>query len=979
VLAFALPAGASASAEKSGPEFSLREWHVSDGLPTEEVSSVVFGKDGFLWTSNLNGITRFDGTRFWRYPLPPAGGQASLLARAMVESPEHGMVVAPVTGGLVAFDRGGFCAIAMPLAVAGRIFNGLFCAPDGALWCSTNDGTICRISRDAAASFRTADDLHGVAVVTFGCGASGEVWIANGTNLYRHQNGTLAPFATGRSRAEMRVGSSKRGGPWIAADDRLFRIEGDCMIAVVQLPERATAHYIQTLLEDHAGALWIGTRSQDVYVYSGGTVSHVATGSDDIMGLAEDADGNIWAGTHEGGLRRLRPARVRLYARNAGLLNNGSSAICEDVGGTIWLANRDGGIARLLPDGAVKIVPPPPEWSVFSAVSVSPDSKNGIWATAGPGIFRIDDPVSPVMRKVEHPRVPIIRCMYTARNGALWISVDPDRIGRFEAGKLTTFGSADGFEGKQVRYITEDSAGRIWCGTSDGRLFRQEGARFVPVSVGCETGSINAILLEGNGTIWLGTTVAGLVVRQKNVWRTVDAAAGLPDNFVTQIVPDDRGSFWIGSPSGIYRLSQQDLLGFLSGAKPRLDPALIGKNEGLSDLVCMAFYQPAAWKSRDGKVWFTTKRGVVRIDPGLAGENLRPPPVRIEEISCDDCASVSPQGFSPKSGFRKLGIGFSVLCLGTPEWTRVRCRLEGFDTEWQTAPATHVAVYPQLRPGTYRFQVRAGIKGGPADESTAEVEFTVAARWWETWYLRGAVGLALAGAIAFGVRKFSHRRLRARLERIKRESAVERERTRIAQNLHDDLGAGLTRVSLLTQDDDPGNATAQMEKIYTVVSGLTRSMDEIVWAVNPKYDNVDDLAYYIGNYAQAFLGDAGIRCRILTPGPEAAHKLTSQMRHHLFLCCKEALTNVVKHAGATEVSLGIRVDERWLVVAVADDGSGISPRALMATPGKSGRGNGLANMKARMAELGGSCDVLSNSPRGTLVRFFVPLPAKAAS
>ena len=212
----------------------------------------------------------------------------------------------------------------------------------------------------------------------------------------------------------------------------------------------------------------------------------------------------------------------------------------------------------------------------------------------------------------------------------------------------------------------------------------------------------------------------------------------------------------------------------------------------------------------------------------------------------------------------------------------------------------------------------------------------------------------------FTVRRWSHRRLQRKLARLEHDSALGRERARIAQNLHDDLGARLTRISLLTQSAQKNEGELQLDKIYRTDSDLTQSMDEIVWAVNPKNDDLENIANYIAEFAQGYLSDVGLRCRVLLPDTLPAHKLGAQFRHHLFLTCKEALNNIAKHAHATDVVIELQVRGDDLILTITDNGIG-----LFNTTDIPSRRNGLKNMRSRMESIGGTFDILPAEPHGT--------------
>jgi signal transduction histidine kinase len=211
-------------------------------------------------------------------------------------------------------------------------------------------------------------------------------------------------------------------------------------------------------------------------------------------------------------------------------------------------------------------------------------------------------------------------------------------------------------------------------------------------------------------------------------------------------------------------------------------------------------------------------------------------------------------------------------------------------------------------------------------------------------------------------------------QRVEQQRALEQERTRLARDLHDDLGGGLTEISMLgslandraiVSERKAGYLRQMTEKARQLVSAL----DEIVWAVNPRYDSLASLAGYYSLYAQRFLSLASLGCHLDVAESLPDCALDSKVRHSLFLAFKEALNNVVRHAEASEVRLRIQVQDDELIVAVADNGRGLQP-----TAGTESGMDGLANMRARLSALGGRCEIRSAPAQGTTVLFGVRLP-----
>jgi signal transduction histidine kinase len=234
--------------------------------------------------------------------------------------------------------------------------------------------------------------------------------------------------------------------------------------------------------------------------------------------------------------------------------------------------------------------------------------------------------------------------------------------------------------------------------------------------------------------------------------------------------------------------------------------------------------------------------------------------------------------------------------------------------------------------------------------------------------------LALVAAIGWGG---ARARLGRRLASLEHQRKLDHERQRIAANIHDDLGASLTRITLLSEIARERaikcGVGEELEQISATAHDLTQTMDEIVWAVNPAHDTLNSVASYLGKTAQDLLRSTGIRCRLALPADLPAITLGGQVRHHLFLAVKEAVHNAIKHAHATEVRLQIVADASSFTLIIADDGCGFDPLAIPAGgPGRFCPGNGLASLRRRLEEIGGRASIISRPAAGTAIHLSIP-------
>jgi signal transduction histidine kinase len=455
---------------------------------------------------------------------------------------------------------------------------------------------------------------------------------------------------------------------------------------------------------------------------------------------------------------------------------------------------------------------------------------------------------------------------------------------------------------------------------------------------------------------------------------------------ICHIADDGQGNFWMSSYGGIFRVSKDELNRCADGRLETVNCVVYGKADGLSTLECSGGFQPAGCRTPDGRLWFPTIKGLAVVDPASVKINPFPPPVLIQEVTVDDQpVSMPGPGAAAKlriqPGKHRFEFRYTGLSLVAPEKVRFKYRLDGLESEWVDVDTRRVAYYSYLKPGDYTFRVTACNNDGVWSEQGAALAFTVQPWFWQTWWFASGAVLAGIGAVGGAARYITRRRLHKKMERLERQRVLENERARIAKDIHDDLGASLARIMLLSQSDraegeDSQQVVTRLGKVYLTARELTRTMDEIVWAVSPHHDTLDSLVNYLGKFSQDYLNVAGIRCRLVVPIQLPAWPLTAEVRHSLFLAFKEALHNVVKHASATEVRISLALAESGFSASIEDNGIGFDPAAVGAAatvrdPLRIAGGNGLTNMRKRIKGIGGECQMDSAPGKGTTVRFIV--------
>jgi signal transduction histidine kinase len=512
-------------------------------------------------------------------------------------------------------------------------------------------------------------------------------------------------------------------------------------------------------------------------------------------------------------------------------------------------------------------------------------------------------------------------------------------------------------------------------------LVRWDGKRLLPVPAPAALAShaVRGLMEDRSGRLWAATAGAGVFCRLGWEWVNLTTTGGLGTDSIDAIIQDGEGNFWFGSDRGVFQVRAADMLKFLVGSSRQVNCLLCGAGP-LAGAAQGAGGFPSALAAPDGALWFAMNGGLLRLDPF----NLKAAPaprVLLEGVSVDGhpvpAAELldSDKTMDLGTGVRSLDFSFTAINFNSPEKNQFRHQLEGFDSDWVSGDVARRAHYGPLPPGRYRFRVVAGSADGVWEENGPSVALWVRTPFWRAWWFMLVCGLALVGAIWTGVRYLALGRLRAQLRRSEQRRAIERERTRIAQDMHDEIGAKLTRISFLSEvarqgeEHDPAQEQTPVSAIADTSRELLRSLDKIVWAVNPRNDSLEHLAGYLEQYAREYFQTTPVECRIDVPPVLPSVEITAEVRHNIFLAFEEILGNTLKHAQPARVWVEMSLERKNFVVQVRDDGRGFDAVGQTSRPGH----DGLANLQTRLQTVGGRCELTSRPGGGTTVRLICPL------
>jgi signal transduction histidine kinase/ligand-binding sensor domain-containing protein len=963
-------------------DYAVQRWQMEDGLPEDSVRGLLFSSDGYLWCLTDKAVSRFDGLRFDTFDESRRESAGS----GLMENKRGEIWAYGAMGAYRAAPRGGkwigFTSVLSSKFPVRRLLQG----DEDALWAVGSNGVYRlegRHSRFFSLPKRGRKPSAEVSAVEGG--ADGRIWLAVGQDILSFERGSFGCESVPAGGVLRSLSMGRDSVMWAATDTNLLcRMEGRWQTLPLPSHRSHPRWRITALYAFDSAELWVGTTS-GLWCLRGGVWSALSPHDGfyplEIRSIVRDTEGNIWVAS-SGGLLRLRRKVVQVYDSGLMLERHTFTAVLPDPVAGLLVGVAGGGLLEGMP-GA---------FHFYQAAPIS--------------------------------RTAVISALMKTRDGALWIGTQGDYLWRCFQGKAECIVDSESGDNSAVNVnaLLEDRNGRVWVGTGSGLMtYDPRNRRLEPVAGVSPGGRVHALMETREGDIWAGSQGDGIIRISTNGrmavmgpkqglpanavmalcqdrdgmvwagttdglsrwdghhWASLTEKQGLPEGTVVQIL--EEGAFlWVGSRNGISRLARAELAAVTGGRTMLLNPKPFGRNEGMREEQCSSGFGNLAAKDAGGRLWFSTLNGLVMIDPRRAGEKTAGAlrvyieDVRIQEKvirSIQDGLGHAPVSFTCPAGAGRISIRYSTPFFSAPDQVQFKRMMEGYDVAWSAPTASRSAVYAGLPAGTYRFRVMAGV-GGAWRESVQPVDIVVQPFLWQKgwfWIVGGSLALALVG---LWVRAFEKRRSRLRFLELEREGALDRERSRIAHDLHDDLGAALTEIGLLSAVAQRSTVTQERARNYLgeisdKVRRMVDTLDEIVWAINPRNDTVTSLGDYFCECAQRILKLTTIRCRLDLSPDLPAHPLDPDRRHNLFLAFSEALNNVIRHSAATEVLIRIEGAPDHLVVSVKDNGRGLSKGLV------SEGAEGLKSMRRRLKRMGGRCEIEGRDGEGTTVRFWVPL------
>ncbi len=896
-----------------------------NSLSSDSVISLFVDRKGTLWIGAINGLNSLDTQRgqFTHYPDGPAHQVQKIIQDRDTARP---VLWIGTDDGLYAYDYSArsFSHYRNRFARPGRSWDNwvvdLYCDHEDSLWVLLRLG-IARFDR-----------------------------VTMSIENYQSCDDPIAPRFLTSQFLEDRTGVVWAVRTWN------FQIAHDPVKHIWDVHSYGDIFWALSMLEDNTGTKWFGTMSGGLRkvdksekqfefftVQPGDTTS---LSFQTVNGIWEDHSGFAWIGTADG-LNKLDPStgRFRHYLPEPG---NGSSLI-------------DGGVCRVLED-----------------------RQGALWVGTAAGLDKFDRKNNTFKHYVHDPRNPssltsdFIHLVLQDREGRLWVVPANGVLEEFNRRSNTFLHHFPGYP-KTPNYgrptsLIQDSGGLLWLGLESGGVtsYNPATGKFVQYvhSADPATGrgslsqnDVASILEDHNGVLWIGTR-AGLnrFDRSSGTFSQVSVRDGLASDWIGGILEDGHGRLWLGTAKGISRYDPR------TGAVRNFDAS-----DGVKFDVC-----ENAHKGGTGYMYFGGFKGFVRFHPDSIRDNTYVPPVVITEFRVFDKPARPDTAISEKKSLELsyrdnvFSFAFAALNYTHPEKNQYAYKLEGFDRDWVYCGSRRTASYTNLEGGSYTFRVKGSNNDGVWNDAGTSILVTIIPPFWATLWFTVLVLTAAVLSVGGATRFILVRRHNRTVDKLKYEGALEQERLRISQDMHDEVGASLTEIALLSEltkkDIEERHETMiHAQQISDKVAEVIDTFSQIIWALNPKNDTLDNLIAHVRHYVVRYLGMTPIRCIFDIPEAIPPLHVSAEARRNLFLVVKEAVHNVVKHSKASEVRISMTMNSEAMEINIADNGEGFSLEE------REGTGNGLGTMRRRIEDLRGRFLLESNHLLGSIVKISLPL------
>lgn len=960
---------------------------VGQGLPYSHIRTIYQDRSGIIWFGTEYGLCRYDGTYLTVYA--EKEGLNSRNVTSVFED-KTGRLWVGTSKGLCVFDGKNFYQVKSNITALDQEIRTINGSAAGKIVSKTsqNNEHIEFDGKSFLHQYLRSSKKQDQGPLLYLTG-NGTTYIHTVSGLIRIMKQSCELFTSDfiLKRRISVITQDQNNNDWMLLDrDGLVKFTGSRFLHYTRENNLPEEPYFFIRL-DRSNQLWIESRFNGITRFDG----RYFTTYDKTNGLPEnkigcsleDIQGNIWIGTQGGGICKLNTKGFEVLLPQALLDGSRVRPIIADPEGQLWFGTESG---RLFSYNGKKLT------RYFSREaanlqgfrSLLYDRKRRLWLgeNGGYGFYRLEEGQLNYYKsqKFGHSTFAIFEDSLSR----IWFGTYNNGLLCLDSSGYSYYNKSNGFPSNMVYAVSQDRKGNLWIGTNGAGLIRFDGKNFTCYSEkeGCFTKNIYAITIDKKDQVWLGTEGAGLCRFDGKTFTYYSTGQGLAFHTIWSIKEDRAGRIWAGTDNGLSVLIPKQTT---TSTYPEYSIFSYGLLDGLK---ATDFNLNSVAIDPQNRIWWGTGRDVMSLDlnttfPADTPKNLSLTHLEVNDQPYPIRESVQPDNRQqeaelplPRAGLMKqlelqhfqnhIRFYFAATEWNAPQKIRYSYRLLGLDPNWGTPSSETTVDYRNLNPGSYTFEVRA-LGTSQVWTNPVSLKLAIIPAWWQTWWFRTSILLLVIGLSVNITRSLYRIRLRQQRLILEKERAVQLERQRISAEMHDDIGAGLSGVKLLTELTrrklKEGDVLYEVDRIHESVGDLSARMKEVIWSLNTKNDSLTSLIGFLQNQSRMQFEHYPGNFEVLIEDPIPDLQISGDKRRHIYLLVKEALHNALKHSGASHIRLQI-VCRQKLLITVADNGKGLNADSA-------GEGNGFNNMKDRIKQLNGTMQL--NTGNGLTLTFNIPL------
>ncbi len=728
---------------KSITQYVHDVWKTEQGLPQNTIEAIIQSRQGYLWLGTQEGVVRFDGVRFDVFDKNRISALKENYILSLFEDADGALWVGTFGGGLtyINLQEQRFFTYTTADGLGSNFVYAINMDRKGTMWIGTTGG-VSSLKDGKFATYTTQEGLADNSVYTIHINSKDELWLGTlGGGASHLINGKFANYSKKEGLANNFVKAillDRQGNLWLGTESGL-NIMKDGKFMVYTTRDGLSDNNINSLYEDHEGSLWVGTQNGGLNRIIDGEISTFpmkeGLAKNTVFSILEDHEGSLWIGTGPGGLNRLKDGKIITFTTSDGLADDLILSVCEDDEDTIWIGTENGGLSQYA-NGNFKNFPLSDNKASNKVQTILKDKKRNLWFGTGNGLFDMKD--GKLIHYTVNEGLPnnSVTSLCEAVDGSLWVGTR-NGLGLLKNGKFLVYKTEQGLSNNVIKAILLDRQGNIWVGTNNGLNRLQNGAfRIYTTHDGLSNNFILSLYEDKDGILWIGTR-SGLNRLAAGKITSYSVATGMYDDVVFQILEDEKENLWMSCNKGIYEISKNELNQYALGKIPRIYSRNYGVADGMKSSECCGGLQPSGWKSRDGRLWFPTIKGLTVINPALIiKKNETPPPVIIEQVLVEGREVKIKQGtemiFPP--GTEKFEFHYTALSFLATEKVRFKYQLQGIDRQVLDAGNQRAAYYTKIPPGHYAFKVIACNSDGVWNTNGAVFNFYLKPFFYQAWW-----------------------------------------------------------------------------------------------------------------------------------------------------------------------------------------------------------------------------------------------------